>query len=341
MEAVLFGALATLNLLLKVNTLVWVSFLVELGMYTYVNVYIVIIALLCLFPPRHGVIMIVGVLLAYFYGRVSYYNGAEYDGRWRNNTLRSLRVWRLFHLYFGFEISTLVGVRTTTRRQGALFAAYPHGLCPVSVMLAAMFPGGTHSVDVVLAVSYLFFGIPVVRELCLIFGCVSADKKALIQLLSTQKLNVVLLPGGAKEQCGLEKDTHIGFLKLGWDLQVDVYPIFLCGEDKVFYVFNVFPRLRKLTVRLVGYPLPSFFVGPLPVKLKACICRAVRPTDYENIEMFIKTFYRRLSRTRKQTDNACYFFPKKQRQYHVSKEPTISETWFNITDFVKNRIKRW
>lgn len=326
MEVVVLGVLTTIHLVLKLNTLVWVSFLVELKIYPHVNVKIVAVVLLCVFPARHALFMLVGILMAYVYGRFSYYNGAEYDGRWRNNTLRSLRVWRLFHMYFGFEISMPFRFRPT--RRGAIYAAYPHGFCPVSVMLATMFPGGTHSIDSVLGVSSNLFATPIVRELCLIFGCVSVDKRTLTHLLGTQNANVVLLPGGAKEMCGLDGKTHLGFLKLGWDLKIDVYPIFLCGEDRVFHVFDIFPKLRKLTTSWIGYPLPSPFIGPLPVKLKACVCRPVHPTNHRNFESFTKMFFRRLSRTTKQNDNARYFFPETPH-YHDFKEPTVTEMWIH------------
>ena len=88
---------------------------------------------------------------------------------------------------------------------------------------------------------------------------------------------------------------HRGFLDIAWEKQIPVVPIFHEGENRVYKTWKILPTLRFLTTKLWGYPLPTFFIGPIPTKLTSHIGPPVIPyTSIETKDKFINRFFKEL-----------------------------------------------
>jgi len=238
------------------------------------------------------ILILVFITFGYLYGKFSYYNKAEFDGRWRNNTLRSLRIWNLIHWYFG---NTLINMPTSG---GGLLACYPHMYMPMSAILLSLIPGDIHTRDIVLGVSKNLFKIPIVRELCLLFGCVSVAEDSIKYFLSSEcNVLYVLLPGGASEMArgdDFNRMSHIGFLRIWKNMtpKNPLYPVYFSGEKHVFYVFPFFKRFRIWSARIFGYPfLSPVLLIPFPIKLTTHIGNPILNSETLSFDELCKKFF--------------------------------------------------
>jgi len=301
-EPFLFLVLITQQMFV-VYTTFWSAFIFSIIIYNQKIVFkLFSLAIVCYILFITPIILpgfILGEIIGYLYCKLSYYNRAEYDGRWRSNWLRSLRIWRLFHLYFGINLINTEELFSKKNR-GFVLAGFPHGFGPTTAFFC-MGHGGVLQMDLVIAISFIMFYIPIVREIALLFGCVNANK-SVFEHFHSKNIPIALMPGGARELALSSTDGinlylgHVGFLHHTYNSQSSIIPIFSKGENRIFYVFNWFKRLRNLSLRLFSYPFPMFVIGPFPIDLTLCVGHELKASEYSSIEEYKKAYFAEMKR---------------------------------------------
>lgn len=118
-------------------------------------------------------------------------------GRWRSERFLHLIIWKLFHRIFSFKFE-LHGIswEEIHSTEAKIFACYPHGVFSSSAILWATHEKMLKKAKYIGAAS-LALSVPLVRELFLAMGCISADKKTLVKLLNSGK-DIILFPEGVQ-----------------------------------------------------------------------------------------------------------------------------------------------
>ena len=179
-----------------------------------------------------------------------------------------------------------------------MFATHPHGLWAISGPFGAGMHGGKLKLDVLLCVHWLMFKIPFVRDLVLWVGGVDVSHETISKLIKAGKM-FGLAPGGQQEMLLSDINRldiyleHKGFLKKCWHEKCPLVPVFCCGENRVFWILDIFPRIRRWTLRTFRY-LPTIFFGPFPTDLKLYIGIPVNPNEFEKSLDFKKAYYTQL-----------------------------------------------
>jgi hypothetical protein len=270
-------------------------------------------------------------------------------GEGESQYIRSLSVWKKIKGYFNFS-QTIDDPEKThenkiTKSSAVLYSAYNHGIYPTSGTLYGIHGGKCILKDrsVLLVTNDVLFSLPIVNRIATLFGCVSADRDVIEDLLDkgrsllihpegvqsmlitrTDMLNLYIDPKYEFKQTKRKKRRstlkekkkktliskilsilsnmneepreHRGFLDIAWEKEKPVCPIFNEGENQIYKVWHVFPTMRYVTTKLIGYAFPTFFFGPLPGKtLTSHIGPIITPLKgLERKEQFIKRFYTEL-----------------------------------------------
>lgn len=163
--------------------------------------------------------------------------------------------------------------QTPQARRPIIYAAHPHGLAAITGVFGAAFYGtdamlpDAENVRVVTA--DILFTIPILRELALAAGCISASPQSIGFNLQRGR-DVFVFPGGTLEQAMTHHGkldlvwSRLGFCRMAYDHEATLVPIVALGETDVFVTFNLMPSFRLQNYRRYGYAFPFVFVGPFP-----------------------------------------------------------------------------
>jgi 1-acyl-sn-glycerol-3-phosphate acyltransferase len=225
-----------------------------------------------------------------------YWNGAEANGK-AADFRQGLRRW----------LGSVAPHHTIQRRPPdsalppgpVLFACRPHGILVVSAWLSFL----TGRMDrrahrpTLLAVHSILFSLPGLRELALALGCIDVGRESIERALSAG-YSVALLPGGVREMANLPMPKHPGIVRLAFDDQVPLVPVYFGGEDKLCWVWpsaqepRVLQWLREVCIRRLRLPFPLPFFPrfwDLP-RLVTVVGEALCPEDYRTLEHFHVAF---------------------------------------------------
>lgn len=147
-----------------------------------------------------------------------------------------------------------------------------------------------------LAASVLF-RLPIVRELTLWTGCVSAHRSVAESVLRNG-LSIGVIPGGEHEQLhtryrheSVYLKKRFGFVKLALRFGVPLVPAYVFGCVDLYYTSNFLLSLRGALVRSLGVCVPICYgacgvpMAPLPTSINIVIgkplklARIPQPTD--------------------------------------------------------------
>lgn len=146
-----------------------------------------------------------------------------------------------------------------------IFAMFPHGPIPLSAAVfrpqIARWPWLSERLR--LGAADAVFWLPIVRDLYLWWGTVTADKRTLLALLR-RGLSVLLLPGGIREQLVVPKpheDVVVlgdrkGFIRLALETGSRIVPVYCFGERRGFITQRATSTLSTLFKRLCNVGLP-------------------------------------------------------------------------------------
>lgn len=245
----------------------------------------------------------VAAACALWYGRVSYWDGSERDGRreWPAFRHRWERIMSApLRRYLRYRLTVMAPTTRIAADRRVLVCFHPHGLFAAGAGLTMLpLPSALPFLDgrmPRLAVHWLLFRVPGVRDLLLWYGCVDARWPTIDAQLRAGAA-VGLVPGGVHEMTHRPTDgvgiTHTGFLSRAYASSTLVVPCVVHGETEVCYIFNpAWPwlqTLRQWTYRWLRYPLPTFFMPRPPwlmPGLHACVGAAVDPRRFEREEEF-------------------------------------------------------
>lgn len=274
-----------------------------------------------------------GFALGLIYACSSYCDRTELEG---GRPWKAMRRWRIWHWTLGLwcpvEVVYDEGEEGEEEleenpNQPILWAHHPHGVWPTTMPLAwglgvQRTTTQATTTDVKrhrIAVTRILFWIPFVADIAKWIGCIDAGGGAIRAALD-QGHHVHLTPGGVKEVLlaehrTLEMDfTHRGFLRLAWGTGTPIRPVFDADETAVYRTWRWPTTIRTWTTRVLGWPIPTLFLGPLPCRLRSCVGRTIQPTIHATLEAFSAAYYAelfRLIRRHRRPDQA--FGPALQR----------------------------
>ena len=203
------------------------------------------------------------------------FDGAQYDARRRWPGFVS--PWTRCHHYFPVKTLMWNGKTFTAMPEVAhysvfseersyIFAASPHGPVPVGAAVLgpqlARWPSLAQRTRT--GVASVCFYIPFVRDFYLWFGSIDAGRRTLRKAL-TDGLNVIILPGGIKEQllvCGPLEDRVVlknrkGVAALSIETGAWIVPVYIFGERRAYSVnAGVFHDISAALKRYCGIGLP-------------------------------------------------------------------------------------
>lgn len=255
-----------------------------------------------------GFVFIAGFLLGLAYSK-SYRDGSEKTGhrKWDsfqywmskgcNILMRNLYQYRIeFHGdHVEKEVTSIVNDNT----EQVIFAASPHGLFPISCFFHVLTPYLNSPIkwsSLKPFTHYLLFALPFLREFGLWLGLMDSSRENLVNALEGGSIYVS--PGGAREMMSTRIETkHRGLLRLAYQQEKKVFPVIHMGQENVFHCYTT-PRLdilRRISLDLIGYPLPTFFtVSWAP--LTTHIFPALKPSKelYETEDAFIDAYYQKV-----------------------------------------------
>lgn len=165
-----------------------------------------------------------------------------------------------------------------------IYAAHPHGVSAVSAVWGVAMYGRRPLLprprETRCAVADLLFYLPIMREIVLLCGCISVSEAALYFNLARGR-DLFLMPGGMREQALARRSVRetvyqrLGFCRLANIFGIPIVPIYAVGEEQVYAVWNVLPRLRAYCYDRWGYAFPWVAFGPLPGILTPLVGRPI------------------------------------------------------------------
>jgi 1-acyl-sn-glycerol-3-phosphate acyltransferase len=235
-----------------------------------------------------------GAVVGLLYGKL-YYDQSEHSGKryWPGfqKTIGNRILRPLFIRYFSFTIKK----PALQLEKPVIYACVPHGLMTVGTILT--FVLNFQQPPVRCAIHRLLFLFPILRDVVLWLGCFDASKENVVRMLTTknQGQSIAIVPGGVWEMMTCltesERPVHRGFLRIAFEHKVPVVPVYMHGEEDLFWVWDVLRSMRKKLISTIGYPFPSVFFGPLPRRLTAIMApQAVNPTEYKTQEEFFSAY---------------------------------------------------
>lgn len=184
------------------------------------------------------------------------------DGR-LSKKFQHLAIWTRICKYFN---STINIEEKLDNNQQYIFCQFPHGALSSGHLLT--FTNGAGFYDNVyngekrdLAATGLFF-IPLLRDLCILLGCVDASKKTAVYNLKKGR-SILIFVGGEKEQLMTKANDHKiylknrkGFVKLALEYNCKLVPLYLYGENEIYLNSDFAMGIRKWLQRNFQLGLP-------------------------------------------------------------------------------------
>jgi hypothetical protein len=242
-----------------------------------------------------GASFVVGFLVATLYDLYSR-DGSERrgDGRRFHPWLRNARPFRWLKALLAYELKKY---ETPPPAGPVLYACRPHGMLAVSAWLTFLDgtmdrrlgnPRATDTRPVLLAVHSVLFSLPLVRDLALALGCIDVSRES-IEAALAHGYSVAVLPGGVREMgaplAALPQSELPGVVKVAWDYDMPLVPVYFGGEAQLCWVWKNEPRvvkwLRAQSFRWTRlfFPLPfcvRFWCLPA---LRTVMGAALRPSE--------------------------------------------------------------
>jgi hypothetical protein len=229
-----------------------------------------------------------GFIFGIFFGLLYvpyYYDGSEYNGKRSWTWFRkNLRLWKLIHAYFGlkFDYKDEKKLADMMNKGPVMFNMHPHGVWTMSGPYGAGTHAGLVNFEIFMGVTRIVFWIPIYRDLVLWTGGIDASGSTLEAMIKNGK-SVGLAPGGVQEIILSNVDKldlyfeHEGFLKLALENGTPLIPTFCRGENRIFITSDAFRSFRIWCCHVIGYPFPTFFLGPWPVDLRIFVGSPIYP----------------------------------------------------------------
>ncbi|OTA28355.1 hypothetical protein BTJ68_08557 [Hortaea werneckii EXF-2000] len=206
---------------------------------------------------------------------------ASVDGKlaYRNEWLRSMRVWSLFASYFPARLHRSQTLEPTRKY---IFGYHPHGIISHGAFAAfgtealgfsQLFPGITNT----LLTLDSNFRIPLYRDYALRMGLASVSRESCENLLSQGGPNgegmgraITIVVGGARESLDakpyslkLVLKRRKGFVKLAIRTGADLVPVLAFGENDLYEQFDasahpIIHKAQLVVKKLMGFTVPLF-----------------------------------------------------------------------------------
>lgn len=247
-----------------------------------------------------GTSLFVGLLIGIWYSKY-YYDKCEYTGgrHWPafRDKLASL-LYLTAKYYFAHDIrcESPEVKDLLAEARGVIIAGHPHGLFAIGSFYLLMATPNSFWKTVVPMVHRRIFDTPFVRDFALWCNARNVTKENIESVLD-DNLNVYIAPGGCREM--IERETgiqskHTGFLRIAFEKKRLVFPVLHYGQEDIFkcYTFKALDIFRHITLDITGYPLPSFFLGPFPAKLRTVVIKPVDPTLFKSVKDFTEAYYK-------------------------------------------------
>jgi len=175
--------------------------------------------------------------------------------------------------YFNGEI-----IRGDTKGEPRLYIHYPHGVITMSVWANVL--SDDTSNDMRVATLNSNFYVPILRELVLCFGFISANRGSIVHCLQKTHKSVMLMAGGAQEaplvKRGIVLDKRKGFVKIAIETGTPIVPVYTFGERDVYNVYTppkgsllkgIQKLFRKVTRGTIPYFWGRLWIFPRRVKM--------------------------------------------------------------------------
>ncbi len=146
-----------------------------------------------------------------------------------------------------------------------LFIWHPHGSQTISYVMHRLCnksPINKYLKNTKLAVHSVMFQIPILRELSLMLGFIPATKENIKYYLN-KGISVAIFPGGVREMdyCGESANkcylkSRKGFIEIAKELNIEIVPVYVAGEQQFFKVNNdnrYYDILTKIVSAITGY----------------------------------------------------------------------------------------
>lgn len=186
------------------------------------------------------------------------------DGR-LSKYVQRLKIWKRLCKYFNATINL---EEKLDHDQQYIFAQFPHGAMSIGHLLT--FTNGAGFLDLYngdkrdLAATGLFY-IPLLRDLCILLGCVDASKKTAVYNLKAGR-SILIFVGGEKEQLNTKENEHKiylknrkGFVKLALEHNCKLVPMYVYGENEVYVNSQFGMAFRNWLQRNFQIGLPIVF----------------------------------------------------------------------------------
>ncbi len=258
-----------------------------------------------------------GAILALWLYGPSFYDGSEHSGarvwpRFRETLSAPLNDWLgRFYRFRVVDASATLG--RAARDDPLLVAFHPHGIMaagaglsmlpapfPLAQALGRPFAFGTRAPR--LAIHRILFRVPVVRELLLWYGCVSASWDTMCEHLARGTV-VGLVPGGVREMGPPVAPPSTRFLEHAYAHDVSVVPCYVAGEDEVCMIWRGEWRwvraIRRFMHTLIHYPFPTLSLPRLlgwQPQLRVHVGGALRPAAHATLKQFCAAYAGELAR---------------------------------------------
>lgn len=189
--------------------------------------------------------------------------------------------------------------------EGVLYAHYPHGLWPWSMPLAhGLFTAVNQSEHAQrtrpdnhrIAVTRILFWFPGICDIARWVGCIDAGRDSIVAAMDKQHC-VHVTPGGVQEVVMASRNKlrlhlrHLGFLRLARERGWPVRAVFDADEVSLYTSCSWPKFLRRLTHRIIGWPVPTFFWGPYSTRLRSFVGPLLRHAADQTPEQWECVFF--------------------------------------------------
>ena len=184
---------------------------------------------------------------------------------WR--AFQDLPLWTWIFRYFPMSI---VKTADVSPKQLYIFGLHPHGCLAfargmfgfgTSAIWERQFPG----VDFRVLTATAALRVPLIREMWLWSNCIDASKPVARGALRLG-MNLMLYPGGEREQMLTERGRHrlylkkrLGFIKLALERDSALVPVYVFGETDLFHHSSFLLGARLALMKRFGVAIPFIF----------------------------------------------------------------------------------
>lgn len=187
-----------------------------------------------------------------------------------------------------------------------MYCVHPHGaFIPIGATLTFALPGRYCRFELpLIATSSVALSVPIMRDVLLWSGCVSADRETMVHILR-EGIDMVIFPGGVAEMISPSRDPtefvfkHKGFFTVASETLTEILPVLSRGEEEVWMHWSGMRSIRSKITSLLRYPFPlSVFPFPMPidVEMKASVDGTIDPNN-TNAEYRYRKAFQKLYKT--------------------------------------------